>query len=85
MNECMCKYWINVIFVTDFLEKVASFSGKSNLNQDNNHTDHNHTQMNGDSKPSETTTNNEYSSDEIEAVKRWISYNKYMVTFCIFT
>ena len=73
MNECMGEYCFKLmsfLFVTDFLEKVATFSGKSNLNQENNHTDHNHTQMNGDSKPSETTTNNEYSSDDLEAVKR---------------
>lgn len=61
----------------EFLEKVKNFSSKANLNRENNSYDH--TQSNGDSHNSNSTQNSndnstsggkEYTSEQLEAVKR---------------
>ena len=64
------------IYFSEFLAKVANSSSKSNLNQETNQqTDH--SQMNGNSQSNNSSSNGEsssagkeYTSEQVEAVKR---------------
>ena len=67
--ETFCYYF------SEFLGRVANSSSKSNLNQEKNHTDH--SQMNGNSQPNNSSNGEnssagkEYTSEQVEAVKRY--------------
>ena len=68
------------IYFSEFLAKVANSSSKSNLNQETNQqTDH--SQMNGNSQSNNSSSNGEsssagkeYTSEQVEAVKRYENY-----------